>query len=498
MAKLNTKSTRTGVSKYTSGKTINQANGSAYKLKDKAALVTAVLTTFIKEPKYYGDNTSELIQTARDVLKTDPEFVAKLACYARNEFHMRTVSHVLAAEVAKGAKGNRIVRRMIRKIIERPDDMCNIIAYHLDTWGERKKNPIPRSLRRGFADIFGKFNEHQLAKYKGVGNKVSLKDVLCIARPIPENNEQSVLWKKLIENTLKVPETRETVLSDKGQSKETWEGLIDSGIGYMAILRNLKNMLENKISEEHLRKVLNKLKDPEQIRKSKQLPFRFYSAYKMVQNMRSVNATEVLDALTDALELSFENLPRLKGTTAIIADESGSMDSPLSNNSIISYSDIGNLFAAAAGKFCERAVTIPFGDTAKVISLSNRSSIFDNMNKMKNAKVGCSTILSKALECIDTLDEKVDRILIFSDMQAYTETWGYPCKNNCQSWVANYKKQVSNLWVHSIDLAGYGTSKIAVDNVNLIAGWSDKILDFIYQVEAGGKDLIDTINDYQI
>ena len=162
MASTNSKARFTGATKITTGKTVNKAGGSAFQLNDKAALVTAVLTTFINEPKFYGDNTQDLVQTARTVIKSDPEFVAKLACYARNEFHMRTVSYVLAGEVSKGAKGHRCVRKMIRKVIERPDDMTDIIAYCLKTWGK----PIPRSLRRGIADVFGKFDEYSLSKWK--------------------------------------------------------------------------------------------------------------------------------------------------------------------------------------------------------------------------------------------------------------------------------------------------------------------------------------------
>ena len=327
---------------------------------------------------------------------------------------------------------------------------------------------------------------------------VKLRDVLLLTRPKPANEVQAALWKKLIEGSLEVPETRETVLSEKGQSKATWEGLIDSGMGYMAVLRNLKNMLENKISDAHLTKVLNKLRDPEQVRKSKQLPFRFYAAYKMVQATGLSKAGEVLGAIEDALAVSFENLPRLKGTTAIVVDESGSMSTVLSENSSVSYRDVGNLLAAAAGKFCEHAVTIPFGQTAKALTLSPRSSIFDNMAKMENSGVGHSTNLHEAFRVIDSLDTKVDRILIFSDMQAYGDDIYSYANDDCQGWTNKYRTKVPQLWVHSVDLAGHGTTKVCGNKVNLITGWSDKVLNFIHVVEEGGADLIKTIEEYQI
>lgn len=507
MAKANSKAKGSGRTATTTARTTNLAGGTAFQLKDRERLVTGILTSFVSEPKYYGDTTPEIVDAARSLVKTDPVFVAKAACFARNQFHMRSVSHMLTAEVAKGASGNPIVRRMVRKVVERADDITNILAYHFKTWGKRKKNaavkvtrsdnPVPRGLRRGIADIFPRFDEYSLAKYKGADDEVKLRDALLIARPKPETPAQAALWKKLIEGTLETPETRETILSEEGQSKETWEKILDTGkAGYMMVLRNLKNMLEQKISDKHLDKVCEMLKDPAQVRKSKQLPFRFFSAYKMVSSLGNVRGTKVLDAIEDALMVSFENLPRLKGTTAIVLDESGSMHSTISDKSMVRQIDIGNLLGAAASKFCDQALVIPFGDHSITMNFPKRTSIFDNMDKLYNSGVGWSTYLEKAFKEIDKAGVKVDRIIIFSDMQTYG---GGNCHDNPQGWVANYRKtKNSNLWVHSIDLAGYGTTKVAGDKVNLIAGWSEKVLDYIVQVEEGGTSLVDAIDKYQI
>lgn len=512
MAKANSKAKGkvAGNDIITSTKTVvNKAGGVAYTLKEKEALVTGILTSFVKEEKYYGDNTNELVQTTRSLVKSDPEFVAKAACYARNVFHMRSVSHMLAAEVAKGAKGTTVVRRMIRKVVERADDITNILAYHFKTWGPRKKNqskkmsvsdnPVPRALRRGIADVFPRFDEYSLAKYKGADDEVKLRDALLLSRPTPENKAQAQLWKKLIEGTMETPETRETILSEKGQSKETWHEIIDGKAGYMMLLRNLKNMLEQNIDEAHLDKVLAILRDPDQVRKSKQLPFRFFSAYKMVQGLRNGRGSKVLDAIEDALMVSFENLPRLKGTTVIILDESGSMQAALSKDSMVQYLDVGNLLGSAASKFCDNAVIIPFGNRAKIMNFTKRSSIFDNMKALWESGVGWSTILMSAFQEIDKANIKPDRVLIFSDMQTYGDgSYGWGRSGDPQKWVENHRKTNPNLWVHSIDLAGHGTTKVHGNKVNLIAGWSDKVLEFIGQVEEGGSGLVKAIEQYQI
>jgi hypothetical protein len=117
---------------------------------------------------------------------------------------------------------------------------------------------------------------------------------------------------------------------------------------------------------------------------------------------------------------------------------------------------------------------------------------------MENSGVGHSTHLHAAFALIDTLDVKVDRILIFSDMQAYGDVSYSYANAGCQTWTNKYRTKVPQLWVHSVDLAGHGTTKVCGNKVNLIAGWSDKVLNFIHAVEEGGADLIKTIEEYQI
>ena len=72
-------------------KTANKSGHSAYKMADKEKLVTQVLTTFFNEPKYYGDNSGELMETAYAVIAKEPEFVAKLAVYARTVFNLSLI-----------------------------------------------------------------------------------------------------------------------------------------------------------------------------------------------------------------------------------------------------------------------------------------------------------------------------------------------------------------------------------------------------------------------
>jgi hypothetical protein len=52
------------------------------------------------------------------------------------------------------------------------------------------------------------------------------------------------------------------------------------------------------------------------------------------------------------------------------------------------------------------------------------------------------------------------------------------------------------VWVHAIDMQGYGTQQFQGDKVNIIAGWNEKVLDFIYQAEKGIGSLRTKVENY--
>ena len=84
-----------------------------------------------------------------------------------------------------------------------------------------------------------------------------------------------------------------------------WEELIESRkVGYMALMRNLRNILDANVSQRHIVSVCNTLSDAEAVRRSKQLPFRFLAAYREISKLKSAYAGRVMDALEQAVVVS--------------------------------------------------------------------------------------------------------------------------------------------------------------------------------------------------
>ena len=472
-------------------KTINNEGATAYPMNDKEKLVTQVLTSFFNENKFYGDNSQDILNTVRNVIKTEAKFVANLCIYARNEMHLRTISHVLVSELAKSTEGKEYVRKTLNKIIERPDDMTEVLAYYLNTYGK----PIPNSVKKGLADNFGKFDEYQLAKYNRK-NAIKLKDILCLAHPKAKDERQSDLWKRLLEDRLETHVTWETELSTKGNTKETWERLIEENrLGYMAMLRNLRNIIKSGAS--NLNKVYEYLTDEERVLKNKQLPFRYYSAYKTLKN-EGIGTSKIYDALETAIKISTKNIDRLTGKTLIAADVSGSMNFPISRKSDLTCAEVAVLMLSIANYICEETITKTFDNYLYTCNLATQNGIIANANSIKVN--GGGTDITLPLRYL--LDRKifVDRIIILSDNEInreYSYNTGYSRSSTCQALVEEYKKRINpDVWVHAIDMQGYGTQQFKGKNVNIIAGWSERVFDFISSVEQGMDSLIDKISSY--
>ena len=469
--------------------TTNQEGHAAYSMKDKAKLVTQVLTSFFNEQKFYGDNTADMTATIQRVIKDDPAFVSKLAVFARREFNMRSVAHVLTGYLAHEVEGKPYVKDTIRGICLRGDDATELMSFYLNTFGR----PIPNSVRKGINAVITGFDEYTLAKYKGEGKAVKMRDLVCLCHPAPKDAAQSDLWKRLLEDKLATPLTWETELSANGNNKKTWEKLIDSGkVGYMALLRNLRNIAN--ANPGNIDKVWAQIENPVAVRKSRQLPFRFLSAYKTLDGMRHVGS-RAFDALENAVDASIENMPRLPGTTVIAVDTSGSMSARISNKSDIACVEIGMMLGLIANRICENSLFYTFDTEIKRYAHSRRSGILETC--LRDAASGGGTNMDLPFEAMIRDRVKADRVIVISDNMCNA---GYTWYNNkpVQARADEYRRKSGNdLWVHAIDLQGYGTQQFAGPKTNIIAGWSEKVFNFILLAEQGEGSLEKAIEAYK-
>lgn len=483
-------------------KTVNREGYAAYKMNEKEQLVSAVLTTMFSEPKYYGSTDSDIVRLATVCAKENPEFLCRLACYARNEFNMRSVSHVLACVIAHEA--NIYTRKTIRNIIVRPDDITEIMECYLQMYSK----PFPNALKREIAEQIQLFDEYALAKYNGRHKTMKFKDILRITHPNPKNEETEALFRKILDDTLETPYTWETELSRRGNTKEVWNELIASGkVGYMALLRNMRNIIQKEADIETVLKIIS---SREQVLKSRQLPFRFYSAYLMLLQAGFMTP-DIHNALEQAITVSIENMEPVTGRTLIAFDISGSMSAAIARNSTVRCNDIAALLGAISSRLCEDAEVCYFDCAGNWSAVPDKSgymikhygkydSILDICSKSRFNGGGTDMNLPMiyALEKDETARIRpFDRVIYFSDNECNNSYYGFD--RTVQQLVEKYRlKYNPDFWVHGVDLQGYGTQQFCGKNFNLIAGWSEKVLPFINLAEKGAGSLTEAIEEYEI
>lgn len=484
----------------------------AYRLSPEWDLYSLVVTSILSD-KFY-ETASDRLETMRNLIpKNNPQFVARLAIYAREQMNLRSMPLVLAVELAKVHSGDSLISEMTARIVQRADEITELLAcYQLaNKRTETKKlNRLSKQIQTGLQIAFNKFDEYQFAKYNRQ-TEIKLKDALFIVHPKAKNEEQQSIFNKIIEDKLQIPYTWETELSALGQQKyETeedkktafthkWEELIDSGkVGYMALLRNLRNILTAEVSATHIQTICKIISAKEKVLHSKQLPFRFLAAYRELLEINSGHASKVMNALEEAVKISAENIAGFDETTKVLiaCDVSASMQRSISPKSSIMNYDIGLMLGMLLKSRCENVVSGIFGNTWKIVNLPN-SGVLSNVDAFykREGEVGYATNGYLIVEDLIKSNKIMDKIMIFTD---------------CQLWDSKGNTQMKDVWkkyktiapkakLYLFDLAGYGKVPLNItdDDVHLIAGWSDKIFDILQAID-NGSDALKEINKIEI
>ncbi|MES2775343.1 MAG: TROVE domain-containing protein [Bacteroidota bacterium] len=489
---------------------INYEAETAFVLTPQLELYTAVATASLSN-QFYEKANDKLQRIKELIAKNDAEFVAKLAVYTREQMNLRTVPLVLTVELAKLQSGNSIVSKLTNRVVQRADEITELLAYYAmanERTEVKKLNKLSKQLQKGLAEAFNKFDAYQLAKYNRDA-AVKLKDALFLVHPKAKDEAQQDLFNKIVKDELEAPYTWEVELSAVGQLKfdsvelkqaavrAKWEELIFSNkMGYMATLRNLRNILEAEVSKEALNKVCEYLANARAVANSKQLPFRFLSAYRELKELNNGRVSKVLDALEAAVLQSAANIAGYNEDTKVViaADVSGSMQKAISAKSKVMNFDIGLMLAMLLQSRCENVVTGMFGDTWKIINMPKKN-ILANVQEFyrREGEVGYST--NGYLVIKDLLDRNkiVDKVMIFTDCQLWNSNAG---TDTIAGLWKQYKKLAPGAKLYLFDLAGYGNVPLSVERngVYLVAGWSDKIFDVLQAIE-NGSNAVKLINE---
>lgn len=528
---------------------VNEMGEAAYVLPPKEELVSTVLTTFLHD-KYYEKETEVVARILAAADQTEPEFVARLALYARREGNMRSISHLLAGYLAKRVSGKEYARRFYRSICARPDDASEIFAYYQST---EHRGKMPNAMREGFKSYLESLDAYSIDKYKMKRRKITLKDLANICR-IKPSVRTAEAWKRLF-NGDSLADLYESKILNKelskvgaenqtAEQKEDLKGevfreqLADvKGMPIFALLRNLRNILQ--YAPDKIGEASRQLTIKDKILKSRLLPFRFATAYTEVEKYAAAPAKtkaktevvfekdaaarasdeqiiaakkQILAALETALNYSVENIPTLEGNTAVLIDHSGSVRGDAGGTSFVSAFSktttamIGNLFGSMAAYSQDNVYIGLFGDQLINVPINRDIGVLE-FNQKSYARGGeCGAATENGLyvflnDCIAN-KTKVDNFIIFSDMvigDGGSGGWDATSRaglGDFQTLFKQFRHINPKCLTVSVNI-NQTSGKTVFDrslNVMQVAGWSERIFDQITGQSRGYDEIIKAID----
>lgn len=416
-------------------------------------------------------------------------FIAKCAVFARNELGMRSISQLLAAWINDSKFDTK--RAFYRAFCHRPDDVAEIFAA-VDYLNQKRSH----ALIRGCSDYISTLKPQAIAKYKLNSRNYNMYDLINITHATSDAINQ---YKQGILEEADTWEVKIAGADSKEQREKEWKRLVEQHkLGYMALIRNLNNILSlEDIDQDWIDTYLvPQIIAETAIKKSLIFPYRFYTAYR---NLKVTNLN-VVAALGKAFKIaSCSNAPQLDGSSAIILDVSGSMDSPISKMSNITIKEVGACFAVSLFLSNPDCIIVKFGNYAKIVHLNKNNDPFAMIQTLcANDGCGYGTDIIPAFKELHIQSKDFSRVFIISDMQVMDNktSWGWGSYYNHKDTAVNiYHKYFHNLPCYSFDLGHYKTQILSeYDHIRYVTALNDQVFKFIGLLESN-IDLVDYINN---
>lgn len=441
------------------------------------------------ENRFYESGDEQMnryIQLTQKMLeKYGAKFVGRAAYFARNTLGMRSISQLTAAMLNPVQFEGK--RDFFKNYMKRPDDVSEIFAI-VESLGDKRSH----ALVRGAGDYISGLSAYQMDKYAMRNKDWSMIDLINVT------HAKGDVVDKFYNGVLEKADTWEQKISaakDEDEKNANWRELVEGGkLGYLALIRNLNNILAANISEDWIERYLvPQLTNQDKIHKSLVFPYQIYTAYKNLK-VREVNT---VFALNKAFRTSVDNIPGLDGRSLVVLDVSGSMEDRVSGNSNMTIKEVCACYAAAIYLANPDSDFIKFGTEARFCSYSRLNNVFDIIEKMQhNSGCGYGTNI---VPVFLMLKKHYDRIFLFSDMQVMSDNRYYSNSMAAQDAMKEYFKDYGRTKIYSIDMGNYQTqiANPMRGDLTLLTGFSDKVFKFISLMESG-ISIIDYINSIPI
>lgn len=442
-------------------------------LTPEQELRRTVLACLLWEDGFYEDGQSVADRIKALVPKVGFAKTAALAVEARNAQKLRHVPLLLARECARMSAG-RPMGDLLSDIIQRPDELTEFLSLY---WKDGK-TPIAKQVQHGLARAFRRFSEYQLAKYNR-DSSIKLRDVLFLSHAKPIDEAQADLWKRLVDGKLVTPDTWEVALSSGADKREAWTRLLsENKLGALALLRNLRNMIEAKVDAKLIKSGIEAM-DVRRV-----LPFRFIGAARYAPQFEPV--------LEAAMGRAVFGRTLLPGRTAIVVDTSPSMwMANVSAKSAMTRFDAAAALAILCRAVCAEVAVYAFNHQGHRVPARSGFALRDALQATKGQASCGGAAVAMANE------DGYDRIVVLTDGQwhPFNPKTGQLVQN--AGWVSEQQAQVispapltDKAYMINVSTQRNG---VGYGKWTSIDGWSESVMAYIAASEGAGASIASSL-----
>jgi 60 kDa SS-A/Ro ribonucleoprotein len=484
---------------------VNEAGGVAYKLSPKAALAQYAATGCLNATFYAS--AQRQLQNILNLCShpdVEPEFIARVALYARSQAHMKDLPALLCA--ALSVLGPGLLAEIFDRVIDDGKMLRNFVQImRSGVVGRKSLGTLPKRLVQSW---FDRRSDDQIFR-ASVGNDPSLADVIRMVHPKPQTASRAALYGYLVaqphnaadlpeivkqyeafkaSESKSLPDVPFQMLTSLELTKDDWKAIARNAPWQMTRM-NLNTFARHGVFEDRdlTAEIANRLRNEEAVQRARVFPYQLMVAFS--QATTDVPA-EVRDALQDAMEIATGNVPGIDGQVYVCPDVSGSMHSSITGvrkgaTSAVRCVDVAALVAACFLRTNRSAEAIPFKEAVVTeLTLNPRDSVMTNAAKMSQIPPG-GTNCSAPLAWLNARNANGQLVVFVSDNQSWMDIAHGRGTATMEQW-SIFKARNPGAKLVCIDLQPYATAQAAErEDILNIGGFSDHVFHVIAEFAKG-------------
>ena len=483
--------------------TRNDEGAPAFSFPTKHTLAQYAMTGCLNGT-FYASDAAQL----EDVLElcggVEPGFIARTAVHAREVGSMKDLPALLCAVLA--VRDGDMLSKVFHRVIDSPRMLRTFVQIvRSGAAGRKSLGTRPRRLVRGWL----RDRSDEAIFSASVGTRPSITDIVRMVHPKPHSPSREALYGYLlgrrhtaealpevvrryetfkVDPTGEVPDVPFQMLTFLDLTTEHWVDIARRA-PWQATRMNLNTFARHGVFEREgmAELIAERLRDPEQIRKARAMPYQLLVAYTQA---RPEVPRILRDALQEAAEFAVSNVPKVEGRVVVCPDVSGSMVSPVTGHrrgatTAVRCVDVAALMAAAVVRHNPTAEVLPFNNGVVEVQTNARDSVMTNAERLAGV-VGGGTNCSAPLVRLNRARAEADLVVFVSDNQSWVDARPGAGTAMMREWEA-FKRRNASARLVCIDLQPYGTTQ-AYDREDIlnVGGFSDGVFDVVARFARDG------------